>query len=573
MKLYPYQKETVDYIHGELMFGSDKILIESPISSGKTLIMISTAIGMPGSVVISLSISDLIPQFEETFKALGFDDYTVIKAGMDFDSNKRIIVAMEQTLIQRLDLLKNREIELLLVEEAHIRYQGQRFESIINALEPAYQVFFTGTPLSSANTQMEGFYEQYTTISINELIAQGKLAKPRYFIPKWSREDKYSPGSKIGTEYTNEDLAVQQTPEFIEQTVDSFMNNEHFDGGSCKSIWFCSSVEMAKKYEEELQKRGVIAFAYHGKMKKDLAKSIMHSFKTNEPVLLDKDINLFNYHEAHEPVTVQALISINKLAVGFSVTDVQVAVRTSSTAILSRHLQIDGRAIRKHEGKEFGYIMDVGQNVMRLGLITDEYKPLAYGTELKLVRYDIGKHLAMTHLALLDDEIITREAYTKAISAIKDDDRRLSKLTVEELQMRFKLTDSIFMLIACGVAFMDKVHCVPMNDRWGKPSRGYHAISYDKERGCEVEKPVVGFYNASTLTWLTDEAVALFEEHKDEPVLLEKWMKSYRTKIRSIVNNKKSIYSIKFFANYLREKYIEENQEPEIDVDEDEIPF
>jgi superfamily II DNA or RNA helicase len=186
------------------------------------------------------------------------------------------------------------------------------------------------------------------------------------------------------------------------------MNNKHFDGGSCKSIWFCSSVDMAKKYENELQKQGVIAFAYHGRMKKDLSEKIMHSFKTNEPVLLDKDINLFNYHEAHEPVTVKALISINKLAVGFSVTDVQVAVRTSSTAILSRHLQIDGRVIRKHDGKEFGYIMDVGQNVMRLGLITDEYEPLPYDSKIKTIKHDIKTKLAMPYLKILDDEIVSR---------------------------------------------------------------------------------------------------------------------------------------------------------------------
>jgi superfamily II DNA or RNA helicase len=554
MELYDYQKKTVEHIIGELMFGESELLIESPISSGKTAIMASIAIEFAGSVVISLSISDLIPQFEQTFQMLGFDDFTVIKSGMDYDSNKRVIVAMEQTLIQRLDLIKDRHIELMLIEEAHIRYQGKVFKNILDAINPSGECYFTGTALSSYNTQMFGFENKYVTISINKLIADGKLAKPQYIIPRWSREDKYSPGSKIGKEFTNEDLAVQQTPEFIKKTVDSYM--EHFDKNT-KSIWFCSSVEMSKKYEDELQKRGVVAFCYHGKMKKDLSEMIMRSFKDNEPVLFEKDINLFNYQEKHEPVTVRALISINKLAVGFSVSDVEVAVRPSSTAILSRSLQIDGRAIRRHEGKEYGYIMDVAQNVMRLGMITDEYEPLPYDTKIKLVKHDIREKLSMPYLELVDNEFISREAYNAKISSILDDNRRYSQRSIDELKQAFMVEYDPMKIIAIGLTFMDKVHCEPMTNKWGKDDRGYITMSYDKTLGKEVEKKIVGFYNPKTLEWIAEPFIKLIEENKDNKILIDKWTKSMKTKIRSVVNKRLNVFTLRFFPDFLVKKKLE----------------
>jgi superfamily II DNA or RNA helicase len=554
MKLYDYQKKTVDYVIGELMFGENKLLIESPISSGKTAIMASIAMEITGSVVISLSISDLIPQFEQTFKMLGFDDFTIIKSGMDYNPDKRVIVAMEQTLIQRLHLIKDKQIELMLIEEAHIRYQGSRFKGILEALNPLGECYFTGTALSSYNTQMNGFNSKYTTISINKLIADGKLAKPQYIVPMWSREEQYSPGSKIGKEFTNEELAVQQTQEFINKTVDSYM--EHFDKNT-KSIWFCSSIEMSLKYEEELQKRGVIAFCYHGKMKKDLSETVLGSFKNNEPVLFDRDINLFNYQEEHEPVTVRALISINKLAVGFSVSDVEVAVRTSSTAILSRSLQIDGRAIRKHEGKKYGYIMDVAQNIMRLGMITDEYEPLPYGTDIKTVKHDIRNKLSMPYIELIDNDFVSREAYNAKISSILNDNRRYSQRSINELKQAFMVETDPMKIIAIGLAFMDKVHCEPMKNKWGKEDRGYVTMSYDKILGKEVEKEIVGFYNQKTLKWIAEPFVELIEEHKDNEVLIEKWIKAMKTKIRSVVNKRLNVYTLRFFPDFLKKKKLE----------------
>jgi superfamily II DNA or RNA helicase len=554
MKLYDYQRETVDYVNSELMFGENKILVESPISSGKTAIMASIAIEAVGSVVISLSIADLIPQFEQTFEMLGFDDYTVIKSGMNYNPDKRVIIVMEQTLIERLDLVKDKQIELMLIEEAHIRYQGSRFKTIVEALKPLGECYFTGTALSSYNTQMGGFNSKYTTISINKLITEKKLAKPQYIVPMWSRDKAYSPGSKIGKEFTNEELAVQQTPEFIEKTVDSYM--EHFNKET-KSIWFCSSVEMSKKYEEELQKRGVVALCYHGKLKKDISEKIMTSFKSNEPVLFGRDINLFNYQEKHEPVTVKAIISVNKLAIGFSVSDVEVAVRTSSTSILSRSLQIDGRAIRRHDGKEYGYIMDVAQNVMRFGLITDEYEPLPYEADIKTVKYDIGKKLSMPYLELLEDETVSREAYKAKISSILSDNRRYSKRTVEELKLAYMVEYDPMKIIAIGLTFMDKVHCEPMTNKWGKEDRGYITMSYDKTLGREVEKEIVGFYNPKTLQWIAEPFIKLIEDNKDNKLLVEKWTKSMKTKIRSVINKRLNVYTLRFFPEFLEKKELE----------------
>jgi len=347
LELYDYQRETVDNVMGETMFGAENILVSSCISSGKTLQIVTIAMEMSGTVLISLSISDLVDQFVETFIEQGFDDFTVLKAGHDisFDNTKRVIIGMDNTCFSRLHLLP-RGITALMSDEIHIRYQGDRYKAIKDHLDPEHHIGFTGTPYSSRGTMLERFDTQFTSININTLIEEGKLATPKYLVPRWTLDPAYNISNKIGAEYTSDDLECQQSELFITKVVDNYFNNEHFNGMNSKSIWFCSSVEMAKRYEKEIQSRGYMAVAYHGKLKKDLSKSIMFSFKNNEKVLFDKDIHLFNFTEAHEPIRVMGLISVNKLAVGFSVSDVDVGVRTSSTSILSRHYQIDGRSIR-----------------------------------------------------------------------------------------------------------------------------------------------------------------------------------------------------------------------------------
>ena len=213
--------------------------------------------------------------------------------------------------------------------------------------------------------------------------------------------------------------------------------------------------------------------------------------------------------------------------------------------------------------KEFGYIMDFGQNVKRLGTSYDKYSPPVYNEDdgYKKVREAL-EDVSYPHLATVMDDNnriyeVSREWYEAEINSIENDTRKYSEMDSVSLKKRFDVSNDIESVIAMGLAFALIVHCEPMKDRWNNDSMGYMAVSYDKEKKKEVYKPVVGFYNAKTLSWISEDAISLFsnDDWKDNH---KKWLSAYKTKIRNIVNNKKSIYAIKFFANFLKEKHLEQ---------------
>jgi hypothetical protein len=129
---------------------------------------------------------------------------------------------------------------------------------------------------------------------------------------------------------------------------------------------------------------------------------------------------------------------------------------------------------------------------------------------------------------------------------------------MDELADAFEVETNISNIIAIGLTFMDKVHCEPMNNKWGKPDRGYISLSYDKEAKEQVGKPCVGWYNTKTLGWISELAEDLFDRYKDDTYQIKRWVKSYKTKIRNVVNNKANIFTIRFFADFLEEKYKDE---------------
>jgi hypothetical protein len=112
-------------------------------------------------------------------------------------------------------------------------------------------------------------------------------------------------------------------------------------------------------------------------------------------------------------------------------------------------------------------------------------------------------------------------------------------------------------IIAIGLTFMDKVHCEPMINKWGKDDRGYITMSYDKTLGKEVEKKIVGFYNPKTLEWIAEPFIKLIEENKDNKILIDKWTKSMKTKIRSVVNKRLNVFTLRFFPDFLVKKKLE----------------
>jgi len=551
-KLRDYQKNVIDDVLGELMFGEPKVLVNGVTSSGKSAMMCGLAMAHTDTVIISISISDLIDQFVEQFKVMNFTDFTVIKSGhnIEFDKTKRVIISMDNTLVARLSDFTDLRCSMLISEEAHLRIYGERMRTIRSLLQPEYEVGFTGTPFNSSGFKMKDFNTVFTPVTTMELTESGILSRLRYLVPAWSNQIELR--QKYSSEYTQEDLAAQNTKEFRLKVVNDFMSNNFFVGKDVKSVWFCNGVESAEEYAKLLQAEGYDAYAFHGKMKKDVREAIMESYRTNEPIKLDRDINLFNYLDKNKPMpTVRALVSINTLTVGFSVDDIQVGVRTSSTSILNRHIQVDSRLIRGHVSKKDtgAFVMDFGQNVKRLGTIYDDYEPPNYTEDSKYVEVKnaIAK-ISYPHLnVILKDENkiyeVNREIYNTAVRNARNVNKRISEMTEDELVDKWIVEEDFDEIVLTYFGLMVKWY-----------GNGYEYDAYNKDTKKTYKKTVKPFYSSNSIDFFSKGWIDAFQRY---PEFKEQWTKAFKTRCRTVLREGSNVWTPAFFHEFLIKKELE----------------
>jgi len=548
IELYDFQKKAIDNVIKSLPL-HNKIAVDSPVSSGKSIMIAKLAIELEHKVLISLSISSLIDQMVDTFKMLDFYDYTVLKSGheMLYDSSKRICISMDNTVHARKDSLPLKQYKYIIADEIHIRADGSRFTDICLSVNPKNIIGFSGTCYGSDLMTLNGFNNTIKTISINELIRQGKLSHVNVIVPGWTTRIKIS--NKLGSsELTKDDLVNQMNTEYRNMVLNTFLESRNIiDPYDAKGVWYCSHVDEAKEYAKILQEAGIAAFAYHGSLDKTFRKNLMKSFLNRGVLHIDKDIHLFNFNEPVEKIVPLVLVSVSTLTIGFSDTTLNYIVETNSTSSKSKSDQILGRVHRKDDLIKDKYLFDFGRNIERLGFTTDEFEPVKQGSTRKEAVENL-RRFSMPYLEVLcknDDELycISREWYEDRIKKITEDIRPMSELTIDEKIDKLIVCEDIEELVLVYTSLFKDIH-----------GNGYTYLKWDSSINQQVEAEVKPFYNDSTIHWIAKdwiENISIFPEFKD------KFIKSFKTKARSLLKNKGNIFSIKFFIKWLVQNEID----------------
>jgi len=554
VELRDYQEQAVNDCLFEMDMGDPNMIVYGPVAMGKSISIAALAIRSGVRTMISVSISDLIPQFVNAFKMLDFDDFTVLKSDYsdDFDPEARIVISMDNTFHARRDKLSGIKYKLLLFDEAHMRLHGERFKEIKRSIEPDYIIGFTGTPFNKHGEMLYGFDTIIKTISMKDLISKGFLTKPKYLIPGWTAKIKI--GEKFSGEYTAEDLADQLNDIHRAKVIDTYFDcTDYFEPEKVKSVWFTSNVESAEAYAADLRTKGIHAYAYHGKMKKDLREAIMHAYLTDEPMKVDADVNLFNYlDERVEYVPVKALVAINTLTVGWDSPTTTVEVQCSSSAVLNKLYQLDGRLYRKHpNGNIDKFILDCGLNTKRHGFAHDEYFPLPAGSDIKEVRDKLRSNSLEYLEILLKDENkiyeVSREKYNDTLESIRNDKRPMSELSIDEKIDKLFVEENISELILVYFALFKEIHGDPyVYEKWNPQTQK------------NEQKEVNGYYKASSVDWVSETWIKAFNNH---PEMVKQWIKSFKTKARSLLRKPGNVYAIRFFIEWLIENEIDKHSE------------
>ena len=133
--LRDYQKECLNVVLREHSSGINQQLIILPTGSGKTIVMAAIAKHFNKKTLLLAHREELINQAVEKFKLFWPDvDIGICMADRD-DVDRQIVIGSVQSCsrIKRLDRLKEKGFELLMIDEAH-HSASDSYQSVISAL-------------------------------------------------------------------------------------------------------------------------------------------------------------------------------------------------------------------------------------------------------------------------------------------------------------------------------------------------------------------------------------------------------------------------------------------------------
>lgn len=364
-----YQAEAVDAARRALA-ENPKTLIISPTASGKSVMiaMICEAASRKGNRVLSLCMQgEILDQNETTLNRLNPD----ISTGIYCAGQGRKDTSADVIFASRDSLGKNPEacgrFDLCIVDEAHLVNPKAKtqYQKIFSALDFKYVVGLTGTPwrLNGGNIWGDnGYFDSVAyNICLNLLVDRGYLSKYRYPEARKTIVDASSVEVASTGDYKKDALDAVSTPDdIVRACVDSWESEA--SARRC-SIFFCTSLDHAKKVTDELVSRGYKTGYLDGTTKK----------RERAELLADAKAGFY-----------ECLVNVGVLTTGVDIPCIDTVIMLRPTKSAALYIQCMGRGLRLFEGKDDCLILDYAGNVERFG--TDLGKPI-----VKDVRVEMNK--------------------------------------------------------------------------------------------------------------------------------------------------------------------------------------
>lgn len=341
-------------------------LIVCPTGAGKSLIIgevckkICTESPHVRILVIA-HVKELILQNEAELKGYWPGANTgIYSAGVgQRNTTAQIIFAGIQSVFNR--AFEFGKIDIVVIDEAHsISREAQtRYGKFLKDLKTANPnivlVGCTATPFRMSEGLLhEGDGALFDGIAHCTEIK--KLIKEGYLVPPISKGgvrkiDLTNVHLQAG-EYNSSELAyAADDPELIRQAVEEVVNY-----GKDRRAWlvYASGVLHAQHVLNEIKKNGVDCEMVTGETPKEERDEIIARFKDGK---------------------IKCLVNVMVLAVGFNAPICDMIALLTATKSAGKYIQICGRGLRTHPGKENCLILDYGSNILTHGPL-DEIDPI-----------------------------------------------------------------------------------------------------------------------------------------------------------------------------------------------------
>lgn len=334
--LRDYQEKYIDELRNSFKKGNKKVVLCAPTGAGKTIMfsyMTSKAHEKNQKILILTDRKELFSQSDSVLTKMNLKP-DLIKPNSKIDLNNYLFVGMIQTVMRRIELLKEwiNDLDLIIIDEAHKSIFDNLFD-FIN--EKTFVIGATATPHREGKQRpLSDFYSDIIqAIDTPELINKGNLSKPISYGVKVNLKGVKTKGG----DYDEKSLGDKYSEIKLFHGV--YDNYIRICNGK-KAIVFCPNIESSKELVQSFEEKGLPA-------------------KHVDCYMNDRD-EIIKWFEQTDGAI---LSNYGILTTGFDCPTIEVVILYRATKSLPLFLQMVGRGSRVTETKKDFLILDFGNNI------------------------------------------------------------------------------------------------------------------------------------------------------------------------------------------------------------------
>lgn len=350
MKLRPYQQIQIEQLRAKFNQGKKRLILCSPTGSGKTvtfteLIRLTLKKSETNRVLV---ITDRIELFKQTWAMLERIDIApeIYNASVKSDKalSGRVVVAMIETLKRRWKKNKTLPLghfDLIIIDEAH---KGN-FKKVFEIFPNSFYIGATATPLATTKRDpLKNYYHDIVNVvDIPELITGGYLVDEQVFAMQLVDTSKLVRDSSKGDFTEKSQFEAFNSKIIFDGLIEAYLDKAI----GKKTIVFCPNIAMSEIIANQLEKVNPNTFCLTSKNTKQERQQILQ-----------------DYHESTDGIMVNCGI----LTTGYDHPPIEVCILFRATDSIPLFFQMVGRCSRPAPGKDRMIVIDMGENVQRIGL-------------------------------------------------------------------------------------------------------------------------------------------------------------------------------------------------------------
>ena len=355
MSLRDYQKNAINNLRYALAAGEKRVVCYGPTGCGKSVIieeLTNLALGKGKRVAIIANRIQLVQQMAERFTDSGIS-YGILQGQNTAELHRPVVICSISTVAKR----GLPDTDFIIVDEAHACAGSKHYRELLFKLNNVPCIGVTATPFSKGMAkkynELAGeplFQAIVVAETIRGLIDQGYLVDCEIYAPS---EPDLSGVRMQRNAFGELDYVESALEEAVDKPalVGDIISHWHKLAEGKPTIVFATTIAHSQHIVACFEKSGVTARHIDCYMEEQQKTDLLNDFKAGKFTVLS---------------------NVALVAEGFDYPACEVMVLARPTKSLIRYIQMAGRVLRIHHGKERGLILDHSGSVKELGFPTDD---------------------------------------------------------------------------------------------------------------------------------------------------------------------------------------------------------